>query len=316
MSYNATLSSEAQETFNLRDTYLNMTLLQTFFHGIYFVVFFLALYGMVLKRKTPPLLFLVVVAMFAMSTVQLGLNWQIIRTAFITYGDTPLDVADALSNPPLAVVVVGATMLVTNNLLADCVLIYRVYAIWNRDWRVIVLPILTCLASTAVGFVAVYDSAHYNTTPLNIFVEVATSNFSLTLATTLMATLLILFRIVWVTRGQSDLGFSGYRAVIEMVVESAFLYSATLIVYIALLFNSTNNDNNGYAQAVLIEMTGIAPTLIVARVSFGLSRPSSSWQRTTKRGADSISNTTNTIRFASNVDVESNSATEKVYSGA
>jgi hypothetical protein len=70
-----------------------------------------------------------------------------------------------------------------------------------------------------------------------------------------MATLLVVFRIVWVTRGHSDLGFSGYRAVIEVVVESAFLYSATLIIYIALLFTSTTSDNDGYGQAVLIEMT-------------------------------------------------------------
>lgn len=89
----------------------------------------------------------------------------------------------------------------------------------------------------------------------NAFVDYARPYFSLCLSTTLMATLLIVVRIVWVSRGNKALGFSGYRAVIEMVVESAFLYSATLIVYIALLFGSTTTDNDGYAQAVLIEMT-------------------------------------------------------------
>jgi hypothetical protein len=70
-----------------------------------------------------------------------------------------------------------------------------------------------------------------------------------------MATLLVVFRIVWVTRGHSEFGFPGYRAVIEVVVESASLYSAILIIYIALLFTSTTSDNDGYGQAVLIEMT-------------------------------------------------------------
>ncbi|KAJ6535448.1 hypothetical protein B0H19DRAFT_1271211 [Mycena capillaripes] len=306
------MSSDAQETFILRDVFLNMTLLQTFFHGIYFVVFFLALYGMIVKRKTPPILFAVVVAMFAMSTIQLALNWQRIRTAFISNGDTALDTANTLGNTPMTIVVVGSTMLVMNNLLADCVLIHRVHAIWNRDWRVIVLPILTCFASAAFGFVAVYESAHFSATPPSTFIKISTSNFSLTLATTLMATFLVVFRIVWVTRGHSDLGFSGYRAVIEVVVESAFLYSATLVIYIALLFTSTTSDNDGYGQAVLIEMTGIAPTLIVMRVSFGLSRPSSSWQRSTNGGSPGISRP---IHFASNKDVEYGSATEKVSEG-
>ncbi|KAJ7017026.1 hypothetical protein C8F04DRAFT_1201158 [Mycena alexandri] len=310
------MSSDAQETFILRDVFLDMTLLQTFFH--------------VLKRKTSPLLLTVVVAMFAMSTIQLALNWQRIRTAFISNGDTALDTANTLENTPMAIVIVGSTMLVMNNLLADCVLIHRVHTIWNRDWRVIVLPILTCLASAgelflgsfsfnnltrlgAFGFVAVYESAHFNTTPRQHVHKISTSNFSLTLATTLMATILVVFRIVWVTWGHSDLGFSGYRAVIEVVVESAFLYSETLIIYIALLFTSTTSDNDGYGQAVLIEMTGIAPTLIVARVSFGLSRPSSSWQRSTNGGSPGISRP---IHFVSNEDVESGSAPEKVSEGA
>ncbi|KAJ6535479.1 hypothetical protein B0H19DRAFT_1271234 [Mycena capillaripes] len=300
------MSSDAQETFILRDVFLNMTLLQTFFHGIYFVVFFLALYGMIVKRKTPPILFAVVVAMFAMSTIQLALNWQRIRTAFISNGDTALDTANTLGNTPMIIVVVGSTMLVMNNLLADCVLIHRVHAIWNRDWR-----FKWSYSSRSVRM-AVYESAHFSATPPSTFIKISTSNFSLTLATTLMATFLVVFRIVWVTRGHSDLGFSGYRAVIEVVVESAFLYSATLIIYIALLFTSTTSDNDGYGQAVLIEMTGIAPTLIVMRVSFGLSRPSSSWQRSTNGGSPGISRP---IHFASNKDVESGSATEKVSEG-
>ncbi|KAJ6596422.1 hypothetical protein DFH09DRAFT_130892 [Mycena vulgaris] len=267
---------------------------------------------MVVKRKTAPLLFAVVIAMFALSTIQLGLNWHRIRTAFITNGDTPPDTVKSLLGQP---VVVGATMLVLNNLLADCILIHRVYTIWNRDWRVIVLPILTCLASAAFGFVAVDESVHYSSTSFSTFQKISTTNFSLTLATTLMATLLVVFRIIWVTRGNSKLGFPGYRAVIEVVVESAFLYSATLAIYIALLFNSGDetNNNDGYGQAILTEMTGIAPTLIVARVSFGLSRPSSSWQRSTNGGSSGISRP---IHFTSIRDVESGSATEKVSEGA
>ncbi|KAJ7139267.1 hypothetical protein C8R44DRAFT_764143 [Mycena epipterygia] len=314
------MSSEAAELFTIRDVYLNITLVQIFFHGIYFVVFFLALYAMILKRKTPPLLFAVVVAMFSSATVQTALNWQSLRDGFVAHGDTPLDTVNSLTQESLAVTVLTGTMLIGNTLLADCVLIFRCFAIWNRDWRAIVLPVLTTLASTGLGMLILFENARFIESggDPNAFVDYARPYFSLCLATTLMATLLIVFRIVWLTRGNVALGFSGYRAVIEVVVESAFLYSATLIVYIALLFGSMTTDNDGYAQAVLIEMTGIAPTLIIARVSFGLSRPSSSWQRTTKLSfaPDNVTDTTtNPTQFSRNVDLELNSAAEKGYSG-
>jgi hypothetical protein len=71
-----------------------------------------------------------------------------------------------------------------------------------------------------------------------------------------MATILIVFRILWLTRDQNGVrAVSSYRSVIEIVVESALLYSLTLIAYIVLLFYSDTSDNDGYAQAILIQMT-------------------------------------------------------------
>lgn len=83
--------------------------------------------------------------------------------------------------------------------------------------------------------------------------------FSMCLVTTLLATILIVFRIFWLTRNQAGSAFSGYRAVIEMIVESALLYSVSLIIYIALLFGPDSDNSDGYAQAILIHMTVRSP---------------------------------------------------------
>ncbi|KAJ6523042.1 hypothetical protein B0H19DRAFT_1277124 [Mycena capillaripes] len=310
------MSSEAAELFTIRDVYLNTTLVQILFHGIYVVIFFLALFGMILKRKTPPILFAVVVTMFSIATVQLGLNWKTIWDAFVAKGDTPEDTVRTLTQQSLAITIVDPTLLVVNTVLADCVIIFRCFAVWNRDWRVIVLPVLTTLGSTGLGILTVFETVRFSETGAdpNTFVDYARPYFCLCLATTLVATFLIVFRILRVSHGNSGLGFSGYRGVIEMVVESAFLYSANLVVYIALLYGSETTDNDGYAQAVLIEITGIAPTLIVARVSFGLSRPNTSWQREIKPSfppTNVTDSTADTIKFSRNGDLESNSAMEK-----
>ncbi|KAJ7787866.1 hypothetical protein B0H14DRAFT_3504929 [Mycena olivaceomarginata] len=40
-----------------------------------------------------------------------------------------------------------------------------------------------------------------------------------------------------------------------------------------------DSTNVIYVQAVVAQITGIAPTLIVARVTFGLARPDETWQK-------------------------------------
>ncbi|KAJ7186493.1 hypothetical protein C8R46DRAFT_276024 [Mycena filopes] len=311
-------STPDSELFALRDVYLNITLLQAFGNGVYFVVFFLALYAMVFKRKTQKLLFVVVILMYIFATVQTGVHWANIRRAFVTHGTSPDDTVASLTQPKFTEIVLPATLLVANTFLADSVLIFRVYAVWNHDWRVIALPTMSTIGGTVLGVLTVVETGKYIKSggDPNSFVDYARPYFSLCLVTTITATVLIVFRILWLTRDHTGIvAFSGYRAVIEMVVESALLYSITLIIYIILLFGPDTSNNDGYAQAILIQMTGIAPTLIVARVSFGLARPSSSWQRTSKTahsnfGSKNDSNFTKQLQFSANEDLESGAGVE------
>ncbi|KAJ7207320.1 hypothetical protein C8J57DRAFT_767000 [Mycena rebaudengoi] len=307
------MSSEDSEVFALRDLYLNTTVFLAFCSGIYTCIFFLALYAMIFKRKTHKALFIVVILMYILATTQTGSHWALLRSAFITHGGTPADAADYIANPSFTLVGMPASMLVVNTFLADCVLIFRCFAVWNRDWRIIILPVMSTIGGTVLGILTVVEISHYilfGGDP-NAFIDYARPYFCMCLVTTLMATILIVFRILWLTRDQNGVrAVSSYRSVIEIVVESALLYSLTLIAYIVLLFYSDTSDNDGYAQAILIQMTGIAPTLIVARVSFGLARPSTSWQRTTKTANSRFASTTATalskqIEFSGNEDLES-----------
>lgn len=54
---------------------------------------------------------------------------------------------------------------------------------------------------------------------------------SLSLAVTLLCTILIVFRIVTVGRANRDAALGGYRSIIEIIVESAALLSIILIIY-------------------------------------------------------------------------------------
>ncbi len=54
---------------------------------------------------------------------------------------------------------------------------------------------------------------------------------SLSLAVTLLCTILIVFRIVTVGRANRDAALGGYRSIIEIIVESAALLSIIVIIY-------------------------------------------------------------------------------------
>lgn len=126
-------------------------------------------------------------------------------------------------------------------------------------------PLIYIIFISVLGILTVVESGNYikDGGDANAFVDYALPYFSMCLVTTLLATILIVFRIVWLTRNQAGSAFSGYRAVIEMIVESALLYSITLIVYIALLFGPDTDNNDGYAQAILIHMTVRKPFLCI-----------------------------------------------------
>ena len=74
--------------------------------------------------------------------------------------------------------------------------------------------------------------------------------FCLSLASTVISTCLILYRIVMVARETDFYSQSSYRKVIEIIIESAALYSLILIIYLPFLINGGFND--GYIQAILV----------------------------------------------------------------
>ncbi|KAJ7783378.1 hypothetical protein B0H14DRAFT_2400800 [Mycena olivaceomarginata] len=233
-------------------------------------------------------IFLALIAMYIFSTIHIVCRWILMRNAFIDNGDTSMTTSLYLIRPPLWLTVLGAVVFTANTLVADSVLIWRCWTIWGRNWWVIVLPLCCTLAGageksnrintehsdndfSGLGFKSIQEQAAY-------FIDFATPYFALSLITTCLATLLIIFRILTMT-DHTTRQSRGYSRVIEVVVESALLYSVAMAIFLPLLVRNSSND--AYAQAVVGQVTGIAPTLIVARVTLGFARPSETWQTPT-----------------------------------
>jgi hypothetical protein len=99
---------------------------------------------------------------------------------------------------------------------------------------------------------------------------------TLTLVTTMLATSLIVFRVLYLSWQSGDI--HRYHTIIEIIVESAALYAIALLVYIPLL--PSTNFSDAYPQVIVVSMGGISSTLVYARVSLGWSRPDEQWKRT------------------------------------
>ncbi|KAK0221144.1 hypothetical protein EDD85DRAFT_796541 [Armillaria nabsnona] len=100
---------------------------------------------------------------------------------------------------------------------------------------------------------------------------------SLILATFLWCTILIVYRIMRV--GGAAGRMHVYQRVIEMLVESAFLYSAVLVVLVVL--EARNERAADYIEGVAAATRGIMPTILVGRVAAGHARPDDSWSEHT-----------------------------------
>ncbi|PBK98875.1 hypothetical protein ARMGADRAFT_1073817 [Armillaria gallica] len=108
-----------------------------------------------------------------------------------------------------------------------------------------------------------------------LYVSLLVIYTSCILATTLWCTILIVIRILTVTRGANG-RLGDYHHIIEVLVESSALHSVTLIIYIALEVN--NNGASDCFDTLAAITNGIAPTLLAGRVAAGHARPDDSWE--------------------------------------
>ncbi|KAA1472233.1 hypothetical protein DENSPDRAFT_838440 [Dentipellis sp. KUC8613] len=184
---------------------------------------------------------------------------------------------------------IGDVFSTLSQIAADSLLIHRSLVVWNHKRRVIVLPAILLLATTACNLSLVYyesqlykirHAASPSAPPPPEFFHIvkmsasfSTASYALALGTTVVTTILTAGRIWWVSKelGKNlkvDAGHM-YRSAILVIVESGAIYSSGVIVSLVVYQAAPNYASiSAYAVGPLI---GIAPTLIIVRVGLGRS---------------------------------------------
>ncbi|KAJ7121963.1 hypothetical protein C8R43DRAFT_1032688 [Mycena crocata] len=219
----------------------------TFLYGIYLVLFCRCMYIFSRGRKQFTLQ-ISAILMFTLSTATVIIFLLQGATA---YGNAAVSLGLRLERLQIA----GAIVYVTNNLLADALLIYRCYVIWNTVW-IIVAPVILLVATMILGY----------SIQLPLF-------FILSLTINLFVPTLVAGRLWWVVRrirGPSgEVTRRKGRNAMIIILESGLIYSVFVSLHMG--FFHYENPGDQIVYAALGQVVGIVPTLIIVRVGLGVS---------------------------------------------
>ncbi|PBK96154.1 hypothetical protein ARMGADRAFT_1077667 [Armillaria gallica] len=273
--------------FDELDLTLNCLILESLLQGLYTGIIVVTLWTMFSSPKCLRSTFLrtIIILLYVLRTIVFVINWAFQYRGFIEYGDNYYSVFTALqeANPwYTAHYLVSAITGGISTLLVDTVTIWRCWILWDRQWRVILTPILCTVVGTVMKTMQILSDLHNFTDDIRKSARFAAEiNWSLiyilmTLATTVVCIILITYRIVRLAHR-----ISSFRSIITTLIETSATYSLVLVVYLALV--AKNLEAAYYADLFAAYVRAIAPTLLVLRVAATSDSGSSNEERTTSR---------------------------------
>jgi len=218
------------------------------------------------------------VLIFMLATVNVIGLWINMYRAFVTHGQDVEKYLGLIRSQAKTIIQTGQLGAI---IMADGLVVYRTWVIWNHKYIVIVVPSLTFVATVISGiwFVTLqHVVSNVNTSVFTTSVTQWTVSFLLcSFATTMISTGLIVFKLL---RTQSELrrhGVSGGSAshrIGRILVESAALYSLNHLLY-AILYEVKNQVEitPSFLEA---SVASITCSMIIVRSEKAFGRPSTS----------------------------------------
>ncbi|KAF7293171.1 Ras-GEF domain-containing protein [Mycena chlorophos] len=183
----------------------------------------------------------------------------------------PLPVLSRPGDPPVvhALATLIKALWVVSNGIADAVLIHRLYIIWGGNPRAVALPVVS-YSLTMIS--AVVDLLPLPPAATRSALIVAMSSVFLT---NVLSSALTAGRIWFMSRSCKRVVGTKRRArytqLMVIILESGLIYPALLVITIAVFVAPTTPTVAVLSCfAVLYHIVGIAPTLIIVRVSSGV----------------------------------------------
>ncbi|KAJ7644833.1 hypothetical protein FB45DRAFT_999732 [Roridomyces roridus] len=177
---------------------------------------------------------------------------------------------------------VAVFVYVTSNVLADSIFIFRCYAIWNFQLKIILFPIVCTIAVAGFGYLNAGLSVisvnnlikngipdDFDATLPSVFFIAAVST---SLGTTILLMILSAGRVWWLAHISKDImgrkTTRKYHTVCTMILESGTVYALGALTSLILFLVGRNPQFS--SGIVLEQLVGIAPTIIAVRAGLDL----------------------------------------------
>jgi len=196
--------------------------------------------------------------------------------AFIRDANIPgASVAYWYENPSKTTELATKTIVVLNSILADVILIWRLYVIWGRNRYICIVPSIIVLAYSIVYFVGVWKLSNLTGNAFSSPTQWGVAGLGMSAITHASVTLTIAGRIWWRTRacevGYPLMARSRYAAWI--VLESGAVYSTAAMFVV--IFGSLKTWVGGLLSDIIVQLAELIPTIIVVRAGIGLTSENS-----------------------------------------
>jgi len=245
-------------------SYLFAVLITSFCYGIAVTLFTKSVATMVRNRRSTGKLNLPLaipsVLIFMFATVNVMGIWVHAYTTFVVNGNDPLAYLNLIRSPAKTIIQTGQVGAI---LLADALVVYRTFVVWNNNIYVIVIPCLTFVATftSGVSFVRLQHLTNVETSVFAKSVTEWTVAFLLcSFFTTVYSTGLIAYKLTSAHMKLRQHGVSGSgsinRHIMRIIVESAALYSLNHLLYVVLYEVKTQVESTpSFLEASLASIT-------------------------------------------------------------
>ncbi|KAK0222909.1 hypothetical protein EDD85DRAFT_248861 [Armillaria nabsnona] len=232
-----------------------------------------------IRRRTSTSLFLVggATVQFIISTVHIAAGLRSMIEGFIWSNEVLGGSYHYWENMTRAVYILQEAATVTNCLIGDTILIWRLYVIWNKKISICLFPVSLVLAFGVCGYNSIYRLSHLSLSDVDTVNDILNwlqATWSLSLATQILVTTLIATRIWWVSRQvlarPSGKRSNPYMTVIWTVVESGAIYAFTATLMLA--FFTQRSQVSTVMGDALGQISAIVPSLIIVRAGLGYSQ--------------------------------------------
>ncbi|KAJ7131290.1 hypothetical protein C8R44DRAFT_594483, partial [Mycena epipterygia] len=211
------------------------------------------------------------IAIFATCTAHWVITVKRFFLAFLGSGGDPFQFYADQSQPPT---VINNTLVIVAVLIGDAVIIHRLWLVWNRNLRVVFIPVLSWLGALTGGIAVAYFFTQ-STPTNNKFLTAAgaslTANWALTiLCVPRSLNAFIAWRTWRTSRATVEVGDSLLMSVCVILIESAAIWTTWALLFATTFLTRT-------ALVLIVEdltpaIIGLVNLLIHLRVGLGWSR--------------------------------------------